>query len=75
MKKFKLEMVAIKVWKGEIITYLHVSVSMAVSRVCVCVCVCVCVYFLKTATLLWVLPHSYITFSRAEAVCLFRRNS
>ena len=64
MKKFKLEMVAIKVWKGEIITYLHVSVSMAVSRVCVCVCVCVClcVFSKNSYTALGIAPFIYYLF-------------
>ena len=60
MKKFKLEMVAIKVWKGEIITYLHVSVSVTVSRVCVCVCVCV--FSKNSYTALGIAPFIYYLF-------------
>ena len=60
MKKFKLEMVAIKVWKGEIITYLHVSVSVTVSRVCVCVCVCV--FSNNSYTALGIAPFIYYLF-------------
>ena len=60
MKKFKLEMVAIKVWKGEIITYLQVSVSVTVSRVCVCVCVCV--FSKNSYTALGIAPFIYYLF-------------
>ena len=60
MKKFKLEMVAIKVWTGEIITYLHVSVSVTVSRVCVCVCVCV--FSKNSYTALGIAPFIYYLF-------------
>ena len=60
MKKFKLEMVAIKVWKGEIITYLHVFVSVTVSRVCVCVCVCV--FSKNSYTALGIAPFIYYLF-------------
>ena len=60
MKKFKLEMVAIKVWKGEIITYLHVSVSVTVSRVRVYVCVCV--FSKNSYTALGIAPFIYYLF-------------